>query len=142
MLFTRVASIPPRESLKLISRNSVKASPPRPPSAIAFYNLGLYGQDEWHARSNLTNILRLLFKLNIGRIPHAKDGCFARLAGPFASLSHNPDQPYDQAVLVNQKQAFRGNRLYLLWSPRFSFAWQPGGRFAQHGRARWSRRFL
>ena len=91
---------------------------------IAFYNLGLYGQDEWHARSNLT--LTFALRAEHRSNPTCKDGCFARLAGPFASLSHNPDQPYDQAVLVNQKQAFAATD-DLLWSPRFSFAWQPWG---------------
>ena len=42
------------------------------------------------------------------------------------SVSHDPDQPYDQAILINQKQAFQ-NTDNILWSPRFSFAWQPMG---------------
>jgi hypothetical protein len=45
---------------------------------------------------------------------------------PFDSASHNPSQPYDQAILANQKQAF-ANTDSIVWSPRFSFAWQPLG---------------
>ena len=91
---------------------------------IAFYNLALYGQDEWHVRStlSLTFALRAEHQSN----PVCKSRCFARMAESFASVSHDPDQPYDQAILINQKQAFQ-NTDDILWSPRFSFAWQPFG---------------
>ena len=58
--------------------------------------------------------------------PVCETRCFARLSGPFDSISHDPDQPYNQAILVNQKQAFL-NTDSIVWSPRFSFAWQPLG---------------
>jgi hypothetical protein len=58
--------------------------------------------------------------------PVCKSDCFARLSGPFDAVSHNPNQPYNQAILVNQKQAFP-NTDGIVWSPRFSFAWQPLG---------------
>ena len=91
---------------------------------IAFYTLGLYGQDDWHARPNLS----LMFALRAEHRsnPTCRDGCFARLAGPFGSLDHEPSQPYNQAILTNQSQAFTATD-NLLWSPRFSFAWQPRG---------------
>lgn len=91
---------------------------------IAFYTLGLYGQDDWRARPNLslTFALRAEHRSN----PTCRDGCFARLAGPFGSLDHDPTQPYNQAILTNQRQAFVATD-DLLWSPRFSFAWQPRG---------------
>ena len=91
---------------------------------IAFYNLALYGQDEWHARSNLT--LTLALRAEHQSNPVCESRCFARMAGSFASVSHDPDQPYNQAILINQKQAFQ-NTDNILWSPRFSFAWQPMG---------------
>ena len=58
--------------------------------------------------------------------PVCESRCFARLSGPFDSLSHDPTQPYNQAILVNQRQAFP-NTDSIVWSPRFSFAWQPFG---------------
>jgi hypothetical protein len=91
---------------------------------IGFYNLEFYGQDEWHARPNL--VLTLALRTEHYSNPVCRRGCFARLAGPFDSISHDPDQPYNQAILVNQKQAFQGTDS-VEWSPRLSFAWQPLG---------------
>jgi hypothetical protein len=91
---------------------------------ISFYTFGLYGQDEWHARSNLT--ITVALRAEHRSDPVCKQSCFARLAGNFASLSHDPSQPYNQAILTNQKQAFAETD-NILWSPRFSFAWQPLG---------------
>jgi len=90
----------------------------------AFYSLGLYGQDEWHARSDLT--LTLALRADHQANPVCESRCFTRLAGPSDSVSHDPDQPYDKAILINQKQAYP-NTDSIVWSPRFSFAWQPLG---------------
>jgi len=91
---------------------------------MAFYSVGLYAQDEWHARPNLS--LTLALRAEHRSNPTCRDGCFARLAGAFGSLDHDPTQPYNQAILTNQSQAFAATD-DLLWSPRFSFAWQPLG---------------
>jgi hypothetical protein len=91
---------------------------------ISDYNLGLYAQDEWHARPNLT--LTLALRVEHQSNPVCQNRCFARLAGPFESVSHDPDQPYNQAIIVNLKQAYEGLKS-ILWAPRFSFAWQPLG---------------
>ena len=91
---------------------------------ISFLNFGIYGQDEWHTRPNLT--LTFALRAEYYSNPSCRTRCFARLAGPFESLSHDPEQPYNQAILTNQKHAFE-NTDNILWSPRFSFAWQPVG---------------
>ena len=90
---------------------------------ITFRSYSLYGQDEWHARQNLSFsfALRAEHKSN----PTCEQACFARFAGPFESISHNPNQPYNQAILTSH-HAFTGTDAVLL-SPRFSFAWQPFG---------------
>jgi hypothetical protein len=93
-------------------------------SRFAFYRLGLYGQEEWHARANLTVTIALRAEHHSN--PVCETHCFTRLAGPFQSLSHDPDLPYKQVLLAGQKQAF-ANTDSILWSPRFSFAWQPFG---------------
>ena len=91
---------------------------------IDFLNVGLYGQDEWHVQPNLT----LTFALRAEHYSNAvcRTGCFARLKYPFESISHDPAQPYNQVILTNQKEALQGID-EMLWSPRFSFAWQPLG---------------
>jgi hypothetical protein len=91
---------------------------------MSFYNVGLYGQDEWHLRPNLT--LTFAIRAEHYSNPACQLRCFARLVGPFESVSHDPEQPYNQAILVNQERAFESTDSFL-WSPRFSFAWQPFG---------------
>jgi hypothetical protein len=91
---------------------------------INFYSVGVYGQDEWHARPDL--VLTFALRDEHYSNPVCRDRCFARMAGPFDSVSHDPNQPYNQAILINEKQAFQSTDIFL-WSPRFSFAWQPLG---------------
>jgi hypothetical protein len=91
---------------------------------VSFLNFSFYGQDEWRARTGLTLTLGLRAE-HYGN-PVCRIGCFARLATPFAESSHDPEQPYDQAILVNQRTAFQ-EMDNVLWAPRFSFAWQPFG---------------
>ena len=91
---------------------------------LASYVLGVYAQDEWHARSNLT--LSLALRVEHQSNPVCQDQCFARFPGSFASLSHDPDQPYNQAILTHLKQAYQ-SLSNILWEPRVSFAWQPLG---------------
>jgi len=89
---------------------------------MSSYHLGIYGQDEWHARPNLTFTVALRVEHQSNLVCETR--CFARLGGPFDTVSHDPNQPYNQAIQVNQRQAFQ-NLDNILWSPRFSFAWQP-----------------
>lgn len=91
---------------------------------VAFYNLGVYAQDEWRARPNLafTLALRIEHQSN----PVCADRCFARLAGSFESVSHDPNQPYNQAISINNRRAYPDLNS-ILWAPRISFAWQPFG---------------
>jgi hypothetical protein len=89
-----------------------------------FYSLGFYGQDEWHARSNLTFTLAL--RADHQSNPVCETHCFVRFHAPFESINHDPQQPYNQAISPNQKHAFFHTDT-LVWAPRFSFAWQPLG---------------
>jgi hypothetical protein len=93
-----------------------------------FHSFGLYAQDEWQARKNLSFTLALRAEHQSN--PSCESGCFPRLSGSFESVSHDPNQPYNQAIVVNQKQAFLAMDK-VLWSPRLGFAWQPFG--ASHG---------
>jgi Carboxypeptidase regulatory-like domain len=110
----------PHTNFTQLTQSFAKATSQR----IKFYNLGIYGQDEWHARPNLT----LTFSLRSEHYsnPVCNSDCFARTPGPFDSVSHDPSQPYNKAILVGLRQAFQSTDS-ILWSPRFSLAWQPLG---------------
>ena len=91
---------------------------------LAYYTFGGYAQDEWHAHSNLT--LTVAIRADHQSNPVCASGCFASLTGPFDSINHDVSRPYNQAILVNQERSF-ANTDNIVWSPRFSFAWQPLG---------------
>jgi hypothetical protein len=91
---------------------------------IAYYTMGFYGQDTWRAKNNLTLTFALRAEHNSN--PICRHLCFARLTGPFNAVSHDMNQPYNQAILTNQFQALQGLD-NILWAPRFGFAWQPFG---------------
>ncbi|HXX13386.1 MAG TPA: carboxypeptidase regulatory-like domain-containing protein, partial [Candidatus Eremiobacteraceae bacterium] len=89
-----------------------------------FLSLGLYGQDEWHARPNLT--LTVALRGEHYSNPVCIGRCFARLSAPVGTITYDPAQPYSQGILTNERQALPGVET-VLWSPRVSFAWQPLG---------------
>ncbi|MGC2537247.1 MAG: hypothetical protein WA350_10710, partial [Candidatus Sulfotelmatobacter sp.] len=87
------------------------------------YTLAGYGQDEWHIKPNLA--LTLILRVEHQSNPVCAHDCFAEFSGAFESISHDPAQPYNQA-LSNRKQAFLHTDP-VAWEPRFGFAWQPQG---------------
>jgi hypothetical protein len=91
---------------------------------VSFLTFEAYGQDEWHARPNLT--LTLAMRVEHHSNPLCESRCFSRPVGAFQSISHDPAQPYNEAILIDQGHALQSIDSILL-SPRFSFAWQPFG---------------
>jgi hypothetical protein len=91
---------------------------------IKFYSVGLYAQDQWNARPNLT--LTFAMRADHSSNPICQRSCFARTHGPFESINHDPNQPYNVAIRTNQKQEFERTD-EIVWAPRISFAWQPLG---------------
>lgn len=89
---------------------------------FSFLNLAFYAEDDWRARPGLT--LTVALRAEHYSNPACENHCFARLAGSFSSQSHDPSEPYDKAILIHQRNAF-AEADSILWSPRFSFAWQP-----------------
>ncbi|HLV87284.1 MAG TPA: carboxypeptidase regulatory-like domain-containing protein [Candidatus Sulfotelmatobacter sp.] len=96
----------------------------RPTEPLALYSLGLYAQDEWALRPTLKVTLSLRAEHNSD--PVCATNCFARLDNSFTSISHDPSQPYNQAIQTGLHQALPGYQS-LAWEPRFGFAWQPLG---------------
>jgi len=96
----------------------------RPTQPIAVYSLGLYAQDEWAIRKN--------FKLTLGlRAQHdsnpvCQTNCFARLTSDFQGISHDINQPYNQAIRTGLHQALP-SYTGIAWEPRLGFSWTPRG---------------
>ena len=91
---------------------------------IALYALGFYGQDEWRIKPSLK--LTLALRADHFSNPVCQTNCFSRLAGDFFSSSHDPNQPYNQAILFGQHQAL-ADYTKIEWQPRFGFTWNPFG---------------
>jgi hypothetical protein len=91
---------------------------------IALYSLGVYAQDEWAVRPS--------FKLTLGlRAEHDSNpvcqaNCFARLASNWFNVSHDPNQPYNQAIRTGLHSALP-SYTGIGWEPRLGFAWTPRG---------------
>jgi hypothetical protein len=96
-----------------------KASQP-----IALYALGFYAQDEWSLKPNL----KLTFSLRGEHFsnPVCQTNCFGRLGGDFLNISHDVNQPYNQAIVSGQNQVLP-NYTTVEWLPRFGFTWTPFG---------------
>ncbi len=91
---------------------------------LGVYSLGLYAQDEWAVRPDLKVTLSLRAEHNSN--PICVTNCFARLANQFSEISHDPTQPYNQAITTGLHAALPSYQ-GLAWEPRIGFAWQPFG---------------
>ena len=95
-----------------------------PSQPIAYYNLGLYFQDEFRVKQNL----KLNFTLRADRnSPGAcQSNCGALPVHPFAQLNHSPTVPYSQMMEVGRHQILR-NIEAVSFQPRVGIAWTPFG---------------
>ncbi|MGB6133182.1 MAG: carboxypeptidase-like regulatory domain-containing protein [Acidobacteriaceae bacterium] len=86
---------------------------------IALGNLDLYAMDTFRpsARATVTAGLRTTWNTD----PVNQQALFARPAGSFLTMSHNPDQPLNQAVTTGVRKLFPGTPL-IVWQPRASVA--------------------
>jgi Carboxypeptidase regulatory-like domain len=86
-----------------------------------FLNLDLYAQDTWKLTPKLTWIIGIRDTLNSNPLnPHDE---IARLAGSFASVSHDANQPLDAAIQTHLGHLFESTPLAIL-QPRTALAWQ------------------
>ncbi len=96
---------------------------------IAFWGLGVYGQDEWKVRSNLTLTLALRFEYNSN--PVCQIDCFANFKAPFYSLPSTTSMdpaavPYTADIAYNLHRGYAAVD-GLNPSPRIGFSWSPYG---------------
>jgi hypothetical protein len=96
----------------------------RPTQPIALYSLGLYAQDEWAVRPSLKITFGLRAEHDSN--PVCQTDCFARLTGDFFNVSHDLNQPYNQAVQTGLHSALP-SYTNIGWEPRLGFAWTPRG---------------
>jgi carboxypeptidase family protein/TonB-dependent receptor-like protein len=86
---------------------------------INYYSLGAYLQDQWKVTRNLN--LTLALRVDRNSNPTCK-GCFSRLQGPFGSITHDVNVPYNQVIKTGFNSAFQ-NVEKAVFSPRFGFAY-------------------
>ncbi len=90
---------------------------------VKLYQLGFYLQDEWRPRSDLK--LTIALRADHNATPNCGTNCFARLAGPFSSIStQGAGVAYNQAIDSNLNQSVPSFTT-IAWQPRFGFAWSP-----------------
>jgi hypothetical protein len=96
---------------------------------IALGNLDVYAMDTYKpsSRWTLTAGLRVTWNTD----PVNQHGLFARPAGSFLDMSHNINQPLDQAILTNVRTLFPATPLFS-WQPRASLAYKLSSKMALH----------
>jgi Carboxypeptidase regulatory-like domain len=93
-----------------------------PEQNIKLYQLGWYLQDEWKVKSNLK--LTLALRADHNAVPSCQADCFARLSGPFDSINHSVNTPYNQSILTGIGQAIP-TFTNIAWQPRFGLSYSP-----------------
>src|ERR1700722_17453287 len=96
---------------------------------IALGNLDMYAMDSFKVsqRWTLTAGLRVTWNTN----PVNQHGLFARPKGSFLDLTHDVNQPLDQAIQTNVRRLFPDTPM-LSWQPRASAAYKLSGKTAIH----------
>jgi len=86
-----------------------------------FLNVDLYAQDTWKVTRKVTWTIGIRSTLNSDPLnPHDQ---VARLYGAFDSISHNVNQPLDQAIQTGLGTLFASTPLTIL-QPRTAIAWE------------------
>ncbi|HEY1938021.1 MAG TPA: TonB-dependent receptor [Candidatus Angelobacter sp.] len=100
----------------------IQRFPSRQSEPIALYGVGFYGQDEWRVTPHLR--LTLALRLDHNSNPVCQTNCISTLTGPFESLNHDPNVPYNSVIKTGLHQAYPSTDV-VVWQPRIGFAWSP-----------------
>jgi len=102
--------------------------PSRATQPVALWGLGVYGQDEWRVSKSLKLTLALRGEHNSN--PVCQLNCSSLMTSSFQSLigagAITADSAYNSFIRGHLHQAFRSTDTINI-SPRFGFAWSPGG---------------
>ncbi|MGH7225775.1 MAG: hypothetical protein ACRELF_21355, partial [Gemmataceae bacterium] len=100
---------------------SSQAFPATQVEPIALTDLDMYAGDVWQMTPSFTFDYGIRASWN--EDPVNQHGLFSYPDTSFSQMSHNPDQPMDQAV-VDGKSLMLPSTPLLVWQPRIGFAWQ------------------
>jgi len=104
-----------------VASTATKNFPASANEPFNFLNLDFYAQDTWKLTPKLTWTFGLRDTFNSNPLnPHNQ---IARLQGSFASVSHDVNQPLNQAIRTNLGNLFTSTPIALL-QPRMAIAWQ------------------
>jgi hypothetical protein len=87
---------------------------------VNYYSLGAYFQDQWKMSSKLN--ITMSMRVDRNSNPRCGAGCFTRFAGPFTSLGHDVNAPYNSVIQTGLTSAF-ANVEKAVFSPRVGFAY-------------------
>ena len=95
---------------------------------VALWGIGMYAQDEWKVRSNLTLTLALRFEKNSN--PVCQTDCSSLLKNSFTNLLDagqlSRTTPYNSIINGHNHQLYNATDAINV-GPRFGFAWSPLG---------------
>ena len=104
-----------------VASTATKTFPVADSQPYRFLNLDVYAQDTWKVTGKLTWTFGMRATDNSNPLnPH---GAVGRLAGSFASISHDVNQPLNGAIRTGLANIFEATPLAIL-QPRTALAWQ------------------
>ncbi len=104
-----------------VANTASKTFPSNANEPFNFLNLDVYAQDTWKVTRTLTWTFGLRDTYNSNPLnPHDQ---VARLRGSFGSISHDVNQPLNQAIQAHLRNLFSSTPLAIL-QPRTALAWQ------------------